>query len=244
MARVHADHRQVERTELVPEPDGQRPRLHADAYRVRCPSAHERGDGVGFPHRHALRQRPAFLVDHADRGRLLRNIEPHVALHRPLPLRLPRPSSQRGGITLSGVKAPVLGLVRGLVGRPRRSTEGVRYRRGGRRFLISDSAGRPTIRGSARARGHRRSRTCTLAEMSAREDVGPMVQMADVTAAIGCGSIRSGAAVERRSRKTRKRRLGFSRPRRGVREHARPRGRRRRPVGPARRGPDSGGLRW
>jgi len=104
VARVHADHRQLERTELVPEPDGQRSRLHADAHRVRCPAAHEGGDGVGFRRRHAFRQRPTFIVDHADRGRLLRNIEPHIALHRRLPLRLPRPSSQRGGITLSGVR--------------------------------------------------------------------------------------------------------------------------------------------
>jgi len=50
-----------------------------------------------------------------------------------------------------GVRAPVLGRVRGLVRRPRRPADGVQYRRGGRGFPSSDSAGRPPIRRSARA---------------------------------------------------------------------------------------------
>src|SRR4051794_485138 len=85
---VEADHGQVQLPQLVPVPSRQGTALQTDAHRLRRPRADGRGDRLRGGGALAFPDHLAAAVDNADRGLLLRDVQPDILFHTSSPQRV------------------------------------------------------------------------------------------------------------------------------------------------------------
>ena len=81
MPSVDAHDRQTDPLQLVPEPARHGAGLEADALGCGRALAEELGQGAGIGGSLALEHRPPILVEHADRGLFLRDVQTDILLH-------------------------------------------------------------------------------------------------------------------------------------------------------------------
>src|SRR3954447_4387877 len=82
---VEADHGQAQLPQLVPVPSRQGTALQTDAHRLRRPRADSRGDRLRGGGALAFPDHLTAAVDDADRGLLLRDVQPDILFHASSP---------------------------------------------------------------------------------------------------------------------------------------------------------------
>ena len=109
---INADHRQAERSELMPKPSRSRAGLKANALRVCRLCLDKRGNRDGFRDYRAFTQNLAIVIDHADRRLFERHIQTNINFHNCSPALSLHPDRHMPVVTTLRRAAPSLGQAR------------------------------------------------------------------------------------------------------------------------------------